>query len=149
VPIKLSSKANIGILILASLTFIVGGAVIWNRSQNPQPVIPDLGEVSGAKASIPNEFPPNIPVFEPAIIRSSTKSKNRIHLVLETTEDLDTVLEFYQKEMEQADWKGIETFQPKGGEAWSFTKNDQRLELITVRNETEEKTLIFLKTDLP
>lgn len=147
--IKLSPPTKLGLLSLLSLTLIAGGFAIWNRNKSPQPVIPEPGEVHGTQNQLPNEFPSDIPIFKPATIRSSTKSQERVHLVLETEESLEDVLTFYQKKMKQAGWKGIETFQPQGGEAWSYSKDGQRFELIAVRNETEGKTLIFLKTNLP
>lgn len=145
-PLKLGTLVGLGIL------FIIGGLFLFDKKI---PLIKreartqEEGAVFGIRSQIPAEFPSDVPLFEPSTVRSTTKSQRWVHVVLESEESLEDVLKFYQGEMERLDWEGIQTFKPKGGEAWVFSKDDERLELIVVRNEEEEKTLIFLKSNLP
>ena len=147
--IKFPPGAKLGIVLTLSIALIAGGLLIWNKNSQSDQDLPEEGAVFGHRTQALANFPSEIPLFKPAAIRSSTQSRNRIHLVLETEESLATVLNFYREEAKKGGWKGTEIFKPKGGEAWSYSKDGRRFELIAVHNETEGKTLIFLKTNLP
>lgn len=142
-PFKIAILFSIGILL------ILGGFWIFNNKLplTKKSDTTTLGQVFGLRSQVPAEFPSDIPLFEKAIIRSTTKSNRQVNVVLETEAAAEEPLQFYKNAMAQNGWEAIETFKPEGGEAWVFSKGDRHLELIVVRNEEEGKTLIFLKTN--
>jgi len=150
--IKLPFPLKLVVLFGLGALFIIGGLLLFDKNlpllKKPTPT-KEEGAVFGIRSQVPPEFPEDIPLFEPSQVRSTTKSQKWVHIVLESEESLEDVLKFYQNEMEKSGWEAVETFKPKGGEAWVFSKGGEKLELIVVRNEEEEKTLIFLKTNLP
>jgi len=148
--VRFSTPIKLTAIIGSGLVLIAGGLLLFNRSLpflRSRPEAPTRGAIFGIRSQIPQDFPQEIPLFEPATIRSTTKSQERIHVVLETEEKPKTVLAFYKNQMAKLGWEAIETFKPKGGEAWVFSKGSKRLELIVVQNEEEKRTLIFLKTN--
>jgi len=133
--------------------FILSGLVIWNRNSPPELATTETGnqqgEVFGLRSQIPEKFPEDIPLFEPATIRGATETKTFLQVNLDTNWGTEEVLSFYFQKMTDSGWEKTEIYQLEGGGVWSFKKNQRRLELTAAWIEEQEITLISLKSFLP
>jgi len=98
------------------------------------------GAVSGLRTGVPENFPQDIPLFEPAEILSSLESKERIQLTLQTGAPVEKVFQFYQQKME-----GWDVVEETTG-LLVFSKNGRRLE-ISITPEPGGSTLVILNNN--
>lgn len=145
-PEKVRRLVVPGVLLLAIL-FIAGGLYFHNQSLIFSPHIPvgeEEGAVSGIRTGLPENFPEDIPLFEPAEILSSLSSQERVQVTLQTEALAERVLEFYQQKMRGLGWR----LTGRGGEngVLTFTKDDRRLQL-TITPNPAGSTLVILNTN--
>ena len=122
-PERLKNFLTPGVILL-SLLFLTGGLYFWNRGLafSPQTVVDeDEGTVSGVETNIPDNFPEDIPLFEPAEILSSFESQKSIQVTMQTEASIERVTQFYEREI----------------------PNDRRVELV-VTADPEGPTIIVL-----
>ncbi len=132
-----------GILVFAVLLF-AGGLYFRNQSLIFSPQIPageEEGGVAGVRTSIPQNFPQDIPLFEPVEIVSSLESQERIQITLQTDSATERVLQFYQRRMKDLGWRLTGRGEDNG--ILTFLKNDRRAQLV-ITSEPEGPTLIIL-----
>jgi len=87
-------------IILLSLLFLTGGVYFWNQSLTFSPqTVADEGTVSGVETNVPDSFPEDIPLFEPAEILSSFESQKSIQVTMQTEASVERVTQFYEREM--------------------------------------------------
>jgi len=148
-PEKVKKFLVPGIVAIAVL-LIVGGFYFRQRGLNlvPQIVVPEEeGEVSGARTSLPQNFPKDIPLFEPSEILSSLESQERIQATLQTEGSAERVRRFYQQEMEDFGWKLTGRGMANDNGVLTFEK-DQRNTQIVITSDPAGPTLIVLNTNL-
>ena len=151
-PEKVKKFLVPGIFAFAAL-LIAGGFYFRQRSlnltsQTAAPEVPEEGgKVSGAQTGLPENFPPDIPLFEPSEILSSRSSQESIQLNLQTDASAARVRKFYQQEMEDLGWKltGRGTANDNG--VLTF-KKDERGAQIIITSDPTGPTLIVLNTNL-
>jgi len=146
-PEKIKRPLVPGIIILAVLLF-AGGLYFHRRGLNlvPEVRVPEEeGEVSGLQTGLPENFPADIPLFEPAEILSSMESKEKIQVTLQTEVSAERVLKFYQQKMGEFGWRL--TGMGEGVGILTFLKNNRLVQLTTTSNP-DGSTLIILNTHL-
>ena len=138
-----------GVLVFAAL-LITGGFYFRQRSLNlvPQVMAPEEeGEVSGLHTNLPENFPQDIPLFEPSETLSSMESQERIQITLQTDGSAERVRKFYQQEMEDFGWKLTGRGMTSDNGVLTF-KKDQRNAQIVITPDPAGPTLIVLNTML-
>jgi len=151
--LQLSPKTKLAIMVGTSGLFILGGLVVWNRNSPSEPASTETenyqGEVFGLRSQVPEKFPEDIPLFEPATIRNVTDTRTALQVTLETDRSPEEVLNFYSRRMADSGWEKTEIYQLERGGVWSFKRDQRRLELTTVWIKEQKITIISLKSYLP
>ena len=148
-PEKVKKFLVPGIFAFAAL-LIAGGFYFRQRSLNlvPLVIVPkEEGEVSGARTSVPESFPQDIPLFTPSETLSSMESQERIQITLQTDGSAERVRKFYQQEMEDFGWKLTGRGMANDNGVLTF-KKDQRNAQVVITSDPAGPTLIVLNTNL-
>lgn len=155
-PLKLTKPLKIAALLtLLSVAFIISGFWIFNKDNRVLQKISQKpgGEVFGEQANIPADWPEEIAIPSYCRLNQAQESKNphrkKISLILESTEPVQTILSFYERELEKSNWAVSSMIKPKGGELRTYQKNSQSLEILIFEDEKAEKTLTFLNLTKP
>ena len=132
-------------LVFATL-LIAGGFYFRQQSLSlvPHIIVPEEeGEVSGARTSVPENFPQDVPLFTPSETLSSLESQERIQLTLQTDGSAERVRKFYQQEMEEVGWQLTGRGEDDG--ILTFLKDTRHTQLVITSDPTGP-TLIILNT---
>ncbi len=153
--LNLSANLKIGLVFIAvSGLLIFSGLWIFGKAGRVLPQIAKTpnGTIFGTRSELPSHWPEDIPIPQHCeltqVTEAQSRNQKRINLILESPKPVREILSFYQTELKNKKWEGVETFQPDGGEAWVYKKGERSLELIIVRDIKDNKTITFLKTTL-
>lgn len=145
-PKKLRRFLIPGVLLL-SLFLLAGGLYFHSRSLNLSSqstvIEKEEGGVAGVRTDLPQSFPQDIPLFEPSEILSSLESQGRIQITLQTEASAARVLQFYQQEMKDLDWRLTGRGMANDNGVLTFIKNGRHTQLI-ITSEPDGPTLIIL-----
>ena len=148
--LQLSPKTKLAIMVGTSGLFILGGIIVWNRNSLAEPAPAETenyqGDVFGLRSQVPERFPEDIPLFEPATIRAVTETRTALQVTLETNRPLEEVLNFYSQKMADSGWEKTEIYQLEKGGIWSFKRDQRSLELTAAWIEEQEITIVSLKS---
>lgn len=136
-----------GVLLLV-VFFIAGGFYFRRRSLGlvPQLTVPEEGgEVSGLQTNLPENFPEDVPLFEPSEILSGLESKERIQVTFQTDASAERVSQFYQQGMSDRGWKLAGRGVSEDSGVLTFSK-DSRYTQLTITPSPEGPTLVILST---
>jgi hypothetical protein len=136
-----------GIIVLAVL-FFAGGFYFHQQGLNTIPQIKtpeEGGEVSGARTSVPQNFPEDVPLFEPAEVLSTFESGKRVQVNLQTDASAERVKQFYQQEMEGFGWKLTGQGMANDNGVLTFLKSERRIQ-IAITSDPDSPTLVILTT---
>lgn len=105
----------------------------------------NYGQVAGETATrIPESFPKHIPIFQPSVIVSTTKTMQSSQITLKTEESMLKVINFYKEILSFNEWERTSTDFSNGTQELLFKKNGQGLAIkVSAVPETKE-TIIFL-----
>jgi hypothetical protein len=133
-----------GIIVLAILLF-AGGLYFHRRGLHSVPpvTVSEEGEVSGAQTNAPENFPTDIPLFEPAEVLSTFESGKRVQVNLQTDASAERVKQFYQQEMEDLGWRLIGRGTTDENGLLTFLKGECRIQIVITSDPTGP-TLIVL-----
>lgn len=143
-PKKIKRFLVPGVLLL-SFFLLVGGLYFWKSGLifSPQAPIGEEGTVAGTRTDVPKNFPPDVPIFEPAEITSSLESQERIQLTLQTEASAGRVSNFYQQQMKESGWKLTGRGMANENGVLSFSKDTRHTQVI-ITSDPEGPTLIVL-----
>ena len=136
-----------GALLLAAL-LLVGGFYFHRRSvffSSQNVVGGEEGVVSGARSGLPENFPDDVPLFEPAEILSGLETRERIQITFQTATSAERVSQFYQQEMNNRGWKLVGRGVRDNSGVLTFSKNGRNTQL-TITPSPEGPTLVVLNT---
>ena len=132
-------------LVFATL-LIAGGFYFRQQSLSlvPHIIVPEEeGEVSGARTSVPENFPQDVPLFTPSETLSSLESQERVQITLQTSISAERVLQFYQQRMRDEGWQLTGRGENNG--TLTFLK-DARHTHLAITPDSTGPTLIILTT---
>jgi hypothetical protein len=97
----------------------------------------------GEGADLPEEFPNDVPLYQPSTVLASSSSNNNqdFTVSLQTSDDFDTVADFYDDEIESEGWEVDDNASFSGdGQTVTITanKDGRRLSVVVFQFETEE-----------
>lgn len=118
---------------MISLLFVGGGLLIKQQTTKEAENLP--GQIAGQKTNIINTLYPDIPLYPDAIISSVLEKNNTVVVSLQTKNDPQTILDYYQKSLIENKWLGG----PK-----EFTKGDKKLSLEVTQNSIKTQSVIVL-----
>ena len=147
-PEKVKKFLVPGVVVVAIL-LIVGGFYFRQRSLDLVPqttILEEEGEVSGAYAALPENFPQDIPLFTPSETLSSMESQGRIQITLQTEASAGRVCQFYQQEMEDFGWKLAGRGLANNNGALTFKKRERGTQVV-ITSDPGSPTLIILNTN--
>lgn len=133
--------------ILLAIFLLAGGFYFRYRSLlfSSRSVVPEEeGTVSGVRTNVPENFPPDIPLFEPAEILSSLESQERIQVTLQTEVSAGRVSQFYQQGMKDLGWKLTGRGMANDNGVLSFEKSERHAQLVITSDPEGGSTLIIL-----
>lgn len=136
-----------GVCLLAIL-LLAGGFYFHRRSvffSSQNVTGGEEGVVSGVRSGLPENFPDDVPLFEPAEILSSLSSRGRMQATLQTTIVATRVREFYQQEMGEFGWQPVVPATTGDPRALTFLKGGRQTQL-TITSNPDGSTLIILNT---
>ncbi len=97
---------------------------------------------AGADVKIPNDFPKDVFVYGGAKVLSSMTVPNGCHLMLETKDSADKVLDAYKSKMTAADWKEESSMNQTGVSMLSYKKSERTAAVVIMT--ADNKTTIQL-----
>lgn len=104
--------------------------------------------LGGDGIPLPKDLPKDLPILANASVVSTSVSPEGTAVVLETTTELEAVIEFYEGEIQAQDWQMTDTIRVPEGVVFIANKDEQRnLSVLISEHHGDGASLITLTID--
>jgi hypothetical protein len=101
---------------------------------------------TGENASIPENFPKDIPVYKGAEVQTAMQIPEGFSLILFSKDDVDTVVSATESEVAGNGWESVSTLNMGPQTMLSYKKEKRVLSIIIGKNEEDGNTMITINT---
>ena len=115
-----------------------GSAYFFNSVKQTKRAVVSMQK--GAKTTLPDNFPNDIPIYPKAKIATLIMDKGKIFVSLESDETIKALDIFYGSEIPKQGWK----LTANGPQIYSATKKERELDIIIAKNKKSQKNTITI-----
>lgn len=102
------------------------------------------GDITIKEGELPKDFPNDIAIYENSKVERSTESNNGTSVILQTSDSVSKVTNFYKDNLKSNDWKSIQSSTIEGSSLITAEKDVRQLVITVVINEKAGKTEISI-----
>lgn len=114
------------------------------ESQKQTTVSTQEGDITIIEGELPKNFPEDITIYENSKVERSTKSKSGTSVILQTSDSVSEVTNFYRKNLKDNKWGSIKSSTIEGSSLITAQKDVRQLVITVVINDKAGKTEISI-----
>jgi len=101
---------------------------------------------TGEQASIPKDFPEDIPIYKGAEVQTSLQIPGGFSIVMFSKDNVKTVASALKSDIADNGWESMSAMEMGPQTILSFKKGDRVLSVVVAKNEDDGNTMISINT---
>ena len=133
-----------GYFVKQNSTNLDGASENMTEAQKQTTVITQNGDITIKEGELPNNFPDDVTIYENSKVERSTESKNGTSVILQTSDSVNKVTSFYNKNLRDKKWESVKSSTIEGSSLITAEKGVRKLVITVFINEKDGKTEISI-----
>lgn len=142
--IALVVLALAGYFVKQNSTDLDGTSENMTVAQKQTTVTTQNGDIIIKEGELPSNFPNDVTIYENSKVERSTESKNGTSVILQTSDSVSKVTNFYNKNLKDKEWESVKSSTIEGSSLITAEKDVRKLVITVVINEKAGKTEISI-----